>query len=244
MVSWIRFLLTILILFGVLPFAAWYAVDHWFGNGSLVGPYLYVSPMIALTSLSMVLRGHFRSDRKNASVSDPALEAMANQYAAQLGLANQTVLLQPEDSIERQHPIWICGDLVNVFSEPWRKLSDDEKQFAMAQSLSALKIQLIESRRWRPLIMVAFFASCMAAASNLWSILVLHTGTLLALYYYVQMREFRRTLAADAKALVMTENPDAARRFILKTAPRVEFPEGITELRLRRMDSYNGPLDP
>lgn len=222
-------------MFCLVPYLAWLAADFALGRAILVGAYLFVSPLIAFTLLSMCFAKLASDRRVNSAVSDPALESMASDFASQLGLPPVTVLLQPSDYDERLYPFCIQGDVIHVYLGPWQKLSEQERRFGMARALAERKHGIEENRRLGPVGHALFFAACLVATVNLWSILALHSGGLLAWFYYCRSKLAVRTLKADAAGLKVAGDPSAAIGFIRKTAGKYEFPEGLTELRLQQI---------
>ncbi|MCH8980097.1 MAG: hypothetical protein IH945_12775, partial [Armatimonadetes bacterium] len=181
---------------GVMPYVAYLVSLQLFGTAILVGPYLVVSPLLAVMVLSGLFYLRWFIERRiNASVADPALSETANRFALELGMSQVSVFFQPNDGENHPVAVRMDKDEMYVMVRPWSQLNEAEREFGIAKTLTFKHKwrRPWEIQRW--LWLLALFAGCVIASQNLWSILVTHTVGLVGIVYLQDLLTKRTTIA-------------------------------------------------
>ena len=197
-----------------IPLLAYFLAVALFGQAILVGPFVLMSPFLAFGILALIHVG-FEADLPAATKSaEDDLQAVFNDIGAGLGYKNLQVLVQTEDGKRHKWPLDVDENKVLVFERFWNGFHVTDRKFLAAYSL-ARNIG-VESLINKNIYVLAFvvLGACLITTKNLWAILPIHSGALIATYLITRYVDHRRAIAADAQALRITRDYPAARRFV------------------------------
>src|SRR5688572_15879009 len=197
-----------------IPLLAYFLGTAVFGEAILVGPFVLMSPFLAVGIFALI---SVRDETDTLGAARPAeqeLQTVFNNVGAGLGYKEIQVLVQPEDGNRRNWPLEISDSTVLVFEKYWSGFHISDRKFLAAYSLARDKgVESLITKNIYALSLITLGA-CLVTTQNLWAILPIHSGALIATSLISRYVDHRRAISADAQALRITQDYPAARRFI------------------------------
>src|SRR5438552_15228984 len=103
-----------------IPFGAYWLAGLVFGDANLVGPFLFVSPLFAISIVAYVVSLFWRAAReRDESRADPALQTVADRFCQQLGIRPLKVVFYPDDGQEAFMPVLVTREEIRIFETIW-----------------------------------------------------------------------------------------------------------------------------
>jgi len=236
-------ILAAVILCGALPFAAYLVSLAIFGDAILVGPFLLVSPILAMWVAGAAFSLCYPwFQRRNREVPDPTLSDLANQFGSELGIPRVDVYLQPNQANDYFCPVLLHGTRVDVRSDQWLQLSKGEREFAMAQPLAN---KAVGRRPWTALrwqLISLLFLCAVGASQSLWFIIPAQSlGAVWLMFANIHYMK-TSTLAADRRALDLTRDLRSATSYLDRRAGKSSPPWLKYEERIEKLGSAASEL--
>ena len=199
-----------------IPLGAYWLAKLVFGDANLVGPFLFVSPLFAISIVAYVVSLFWRGAReRDDSRADPALQTAADRFCQQLGIRPLKVVFYPDDGQEAFVPVLVTRDEIRILETIWSHLTASQREFGLAQALASKALGRFPWKGVTLGVTLIEFAGCFAASQNLWLIIPMHV-CLFASYVFLPWLLMRwTTLLADKRAIDLTHNLDAAVKYIL-----------------------------
>lgn len=174
----------------------------------LVGPFLLLSPLIALAIVA--LPSSFRREPHEKYRESEELRDRVNELEHGLKKAPKVLLFA---DAEYPSQVSVSGNYIYVNTAKWEDLSWAERDFLLARGVAKLEGQT----KWKGigwLILAGQILAGVVAALNLWSILVIHAVTAVLLFRGSIAKAKAKELEADRRAVVLTGNKAAALRVL------------------------------
>ena len=219
----------------VAPFLAYKLVETVTGHAFLVGPYLLVSPMIAMLVVALFMRRSFDPQEKKGLEAGGQLQELADWYANELGTPKVSVEFFSRPESGYCLAISNSAGSVHIVKELWEEIPRSQQEFALADVMAFRSVAKVQTGlRW--LSPVLLFAACCVASINLWAIIPLHTIGLSYIVWWPSRLMRRQTLAADRLALSLTRNLTAARDYLQQHKPDYAAPWLKLDARLEALN--------
>lgn len=221
----------------MLPFVAYLSGRAIFGEAVLVGPFLLVSPILAMSAVGTAFSLCYPwFQRRNKEVPDPALSDLANQFGSEIGFPRVDVYVQPSHPTDYFCPVVLHGTRVDVRSDQWLQLSKGEREFAIAQPLAGKAVgrRPWTSLRWQ--IISLLFLCAVGTSQSLWFIIPAQSlGAVWLMFANIHYMK-TSTLAADRQALALTKDLHSAvtyldRRARKNSPPWLKYEDRLASLR-------------
>jgi hypothetical protein len=218
---------------GLLPYLCWLVALQLDERAVLVGPYLLVSPLIALSFgaiFAWLMRGTWsRGERSAQYPVSENLTTRARLLAEEASVSEVEVRLYEDPNASLT--LHVSDGVIYANLATWRKMPSEAQDFALARNIASLEAQgrvHVLQAIWK----YAIIGVCaVIAALNPWTILAIHATTGVMIVARGKQIALKSALQNDRRALQLTKDLKGAFAYLDFEAKRDPDPWQMIDQR-------------
>jgi hypothetical protein len=210
---WLRDLVRLVLVFVILPVAAWGLVRLLDSAALLLGAALFASPMFATMTYSLFESSRWRRPY-DWSTEDDSIYDEVVRYGRELDIPLPKILLVgPADDTKAVSTAPHSGDLL-LWAETWRKTPLDLQRYFVAQAMAEAALSHRRKAKYTVSLSAVILIGAMIASLNPWLIIPMHIALVGWTFYLAKRQSINDVLESDSLGLMLTRDYETASSWI------------------------------